>query len=839
MKISKSAKILSTALAIAMLLCSLPLAFGASADTGATVLDYSVLEDNKKLHIADFRNLGMHDAVGLNIESGAAVPDRDWWWQLAVVDKTIENSSAYAIYDVAANTTFTANFTESTNVESMKFYVSENLFDWFVADTQINEKTASFTVPYYASYVKVVWPLGADISNGLTSLNFTKATLDANQRFVDVSANAVAGSAGSGMNDVNVLKRYGHWQSHGLDVSSGLISPSWSQLDAAKSENSYNGYLTYKVQPNTYFSLSTTVIREAMDAISAKLGHDFDMKIFVSNDNVNFEKLEVSPTYTAGYSNAQNGGDARRRVDYSFIVPDGMTYVKCVYPITQNLTTLKGKDGSAVYRYIGNDIIDVDKVEFTAIKYDYYKQGEGDYYIADTISELGISDYSNLENYNPKMGINIGYRVNSAYVTYDVVKNTAFYAGLRIEWTGGLSSYISQKGSYSVKLQGLNNSTWEDIDDITFNESNPYDGSVYFTLNATAEQNSYEKIRIYWNNPYGNDGAGEVTGNNLACVCEVAFTAPGTVVYDFTKCTDINTLKSNYGVLDYSTSENPIIVKANDGLVLDWNAVANAGAAGQLPKAYITYKVEAGRSFKVNFNKNGWYNNYEPLQAAWDDADFNIKAYTAASDTFENATEHAITYSDASNNYSIEFTVPTGEEYVKIEYPITWRIVSDPNKDRVPNEMFRITSVEIGAKAALVLNSAKADASKANTRYYKKDAINLNGLEIKLKYNTGEERTVDYGYTVQGYDADKLGQQTVTVSYGGCNSEVEVEVYAYNGDLNCDKKVDIVDFVRLKKIAVGTAVSDGASADINGDNSVNAADATLMKQYLTGNTESL
>ena len=110
MKTSKMAKILSAILALAVILCSLPFALGVTASAEGTTLDYSALEDNDRLHITEFRNLlGMHDATGLQIVSGAVVPEGHWWWQLNNVDTAIENSPAYAIYAVTPNTEFVVN----------------------------------------------------------------------------------------------------------------------------------------------------------------------------------------------------------------------------------------------------------------------------------------------------------------------------------------------------------------------------------------------------------------------------------------------------------------------------------------------------------------------------------------------------------------------------------------------------------------------------------------------------------------------------------------------------------------------------------------------------------
>lgn len=871
MKISKSAKILSTALAIAMILCSLPLAFGASADTGATVLDYSVLENDGILHIADYSNLGMHDGNGLEIADGALITDGDWAYQIASVDKYTELGSAYAVYDVTAGTDFTASFTETTNMNAMKLYVSENMLDWFVADPTVDGTTATVALPYYANYAKITWPVGSGNGNGLTSVKLVKPEADSN--LISVNYEAVKSDKGVNLNstaNVAILNKYGVYQADGgmTLLTNGVIQPDWSAIYNKNTANSYNGYLTYKVQPNTYFGFSVTTQKSnngwvasiPLDDNAKRMGYentlDFNYKIYLSKDNVNFVAIEevikdFEPVYSARYANFEGtreavSGDhnAPRSTDYNFIVPEGYSFVKCQYPLTQSADSIVCADGKNAATVAGNDWFSVNKVEYTRFKYDYYKLGEGDYYIdsalsADTASSFGMTGYTSTLERKGNGLIDTTWD-NQYYsriptIEYDVEPGTPFYAGFVKIWSN-LDNYAAKK-DFVITLQGYA-SGWVDVSQLVITKDNC--NQSYYALTASSEENVYSKLRITW--PYRVDGTD--VGDDCVGLAEVAFTEKLSEIYDYSKCLT-NADMANYGIVSISQG-NPVVANGSGaGLQLDWGALANHSTAGGAGEAYVTYKAEAGKTFKVNFTRNSYYNNsaIADLAERWNNQDYLIKAYTSATDTFEAKTEHPITYTSTDClNFAIEFTVPQGEENIKITFPQNGRMSETKNENGdfvyVGNDFLHIKSVSI-TDTALVLNSVKADASKANTRYYKKDAINLNGLEIKLKYNTGEERTVDYGYTVQGYDADKLGQQTVTVSYGGSNSEVEVEVYAYNGDLNCDKKVDIVDFVRLKKIAAGTAVSDGASADINGDNSVNAADATLMKQYLTGNTESL
>lgn len=64
-----------------------------------------------------------------------------------------------------------------------------------------------------------------------------------------------------------------------------------------------------------------------------------------------------------------------------------------------------------------------------------------------------------------------------------------------------------------------------------------------------------------------------------------------------------------------------------------------------------------------------------------------------------------------------------------------------------------------------------------STSYYAGDALNTAGLSLALKYNTGEVKLLTEGFTVSGYDADVLGDQLITVSYGDMSVTYTVTVY--------------------------------------------------------------
>lgn len=850
MKNSKSAKILSTVLALALILCSLPFALGITASAESTVLNYSDFQADGALHFSDYTKLGMHDANGLEIlNGGILVTDLDWAYQINSVDKYVELGSAYAVYDVTGNTDFTATFSDTTNMNAMKFYISENMLDWFVAEPTIDGKTAVAALPYYARYFKIVWPVQSPNSNGLVSVNFSKP--EATDNFVSL--------------DYEEASNNGAYQSNGSMnlLNNGVIEPDWGAIYNKTSANSYNGYLTYLVKSNTYFSFSVTTQKSnnnwtasiPLDDIAKKMGYenplDFNYKIYLSKDNVNFVAIEdvikdFKPVYSARYANfegkrADEQGDynAPRSTDYNFIVPDGYSYVKCCYPLTQAASSIIGTDGNAVSGDAGNDWFSVNKVEYTGVSYNYDNSGNIDYVkseiSADTASDFGMSAYTN-ELERKANGIidttwDNQYNSRIPTIQYAVKPGTPFYAGFKFIWSN-LGNYAAKK-DFVMYLQGYNGADWVDVSQLVITKENCTQAS--YLLTASAEKMLYSRIRIKW--PSRVDGLD--VGDDCIGLAWVDFTEKASGYYDYTECLLTDNMV-NYGIVSASTSNKVVADKDGKGLVLDYNGLSNYSTAGGAGEAYITYKVAAGKVFKLSFTRNSYYNNskVEDLYKRWCDPSYLIKAYTSATDSFEAKTEHPITYtSDDGLSFSIEFTVPYGEENIKVTFPQNGRMSEDYNPEGwynyTGNDYLYIKSVLI-TEADLTVDKLEADTTGVKTEYYKKDALNLAGLKAELTYNNGEVRTVDYGYTVSGYDSDKLGDQTVTVSYGSASDTVGVKVYVYDGDLNCDKKVDILDFVRIKKIAAGFSESDGASADLDGSGEVEAADVALMRLYLLG-----
>ena len=101
---------------------------------------------------------------------------------------------------------------------------------------------------------------------------------------------------------------------------------------------------------------------------------------------------------------------------------------------------------------------------------------------------------------------------------------------------------------------------------------------------------------------------------------------------------------------------------------------------------------------------------------------------------------------------------------------------------------------------AVELTGIEIAKQPTKTTFNTGDELDTAGLVLTLKYNNGTTKTTDTGYTVSGYDTDKAGEQTITVSYEGFTATYKVTLIQSYADYT---EVDAAIKAANEKIATG------------------------------------
>ncbi len=773
MKLKKTAKLLSTVLALAISACSLTGMAGvtsSAADSGTTT-DYSAVYAEKgeqwRLKINDYyTTLNMYDGAGLGIkEDGVLAMDTDWRWQVNSVDTAVELTSPYAIYNIAENTEFTAVFSDTTDFSKVNVLVSRDMVSWTDAEPDISGKTLKIGTPNDISFVKIVLPTDNDRSTGIKSVTYTKAENAANVYRYDYATITGGSMLGSGKEDPTVLVNRGVWESRQLLLlNSGVFRPNDNDINNATTADSFNGYATYKVQPGTRFGFTVTGNR-GLSAAAGKLGFgketDWTIEVYGSADNVAFEKLNVKPVFSARYSNLTNN-DAKRSADWNFIVPDNMVYIKLKFPITQNLST-QMVDGSPVWPWSGNDLFEINRVEYTGLKYDYHKAKDGDYYIegtpsSETKNSLGVyafhSDISRDSDFGNVLEGNWNgmYYNRHPYIQYKVQSGTAFHASFMTMYQSNVNGYVAVK-DYVIKLKGLDiDGNWIDVKQLTLNSENK--DKKYHDIWLSAAENKYSMLKFVW-----PDKASEkIAGNTVLGLMDVSFTATEKVVHDYTVLEGQTGFITSDNFANYDIYSAQNVTRESAGwLDTDWMRQYNGG------KTWVVYNVKPGTEFHAWFNK-------------WDEN--NLKNYIA-----KQPYDLKIQGSNGSGNENDEWTEITN---------------------------IKISSVDDFAATY----AAHVTAEQNNYKF-----IRIHWPERADTTDVGDNCLPLTGVAFTPYSEDAPTYK--------------------NGDVNGDNEVDLLDYVKLKKIIAGVDTSTGADPDLDGNGVANGKDLTLLRKYLIGAIDTL
>ena len=143
------------------------------------------------------------------------------------------------------------------------------------------------------------------------------------------------------------------------------------------------------------------------------------------------------------------------------------------------------------------------------------------------------------------------------------------------------------------------------------------------------------------------------------------------------------------------------------------------------------------------------------------------------------------------------------------------------------------TDVEIPLRPAKTLQSISIATEPSKLTYRKGEALDLTGLVVIGTYSDNSSKPVT-SYQVSGFDPNKLGNQTLTVSLGGKTATFVVSVYLL-GDADGNGEVTGTDAALVLQYVAGWDVTiDLLAANSDGKGEVTSADAALVLQYVAG-----
>ena len=168
------------------------------------------------------------------------------------------------------------------------------------------------------------------------------------------------------------------------------------------------------------------------------------------------------------------------------------------------------------------------------------------------------------------------------------------------------------------------------------------------------------------------------------------------------------------------------------------------------------------------------------------------------------------------------------------EYP--WLAIAVRPNDKNSNTY--VYDIEISKSEKAVRSEVKAEDMFFNN-YYNKIALDPDKFaSYAIKGEDGEFTWFEGNFVA---DLQPDTEYTFVVKYADsgrffASEDVSAEFTfktLKKGDMNRDNKVDLLDLIRQKK-NIGEEITYDETYDINGDNSVNAGDLTVMKQILLG-----
>ena len=144
-----------------------------------------------------------------------------------------------------------------------------------------------------------------------------------------------------------------------------------------------------------------------------------------------------------------------------------------------------------------------------------------------------------------------------------------------------------------------------------------------------------------------------------------------------------------------------------------------------------------------------------------------------------------------------------------------------------------VTLYAVWKKNSATLDTLSIDRLPSQTRYLKGDKLNTTGLTLKLGYSDGSGQLITDGFTTAGFDSERLGTKTVTVTYGEKTVGFDVLVLTYiPGDVNDDRQVNRDDVVTLLRHSLFPDLYPiSGPGDFTEDSRVNRDDVVLLLRH--------
>jgi hypothetical protein len=112
--------------------------------------------------------------------------------------------------------------------------------------------------------------------------------------------------------------------------------------------------------------------------------------------------------------------------------------------------------------------------------------------------------------------------------------------------------------------------------------------------------------------------------------------------------------------------------------------------------------------------------------------------------------------------------------------------------------------------------------------------LDTEGLKVVANYTDKTTATIT-NYTISGYNKDKIGEQTITISLSGKTATFKVYVCPNRGDIDNSGKIDAGDARLVLRYAAKLDKPNEAvikAMDCDKDGKVNASDARKILRYV-------